>query len=122
MGAPMAARVARPGYDTAAFDIEPGRAQERAGDGVSAASTITQAATGADVLVLMLATPEQVEGVLLGDDPASAALESGATVGVMATVGPLRSSVGSSSSRHGTWSRWTRPSPAASSVRARETC
>jgi 3-hydroxyisobutyrate dehydrogenase len=88
MGGPMAARVARAGHETTAFDIEPGRAQELAGEGVSPAATIIQAATGADVLVLMVATPEQVEGVLFGDDPAGVALEPGATVVVMATVGP----------------------------------
>ena len=64
MGAPMAACVARAGHEITAFDIEPHRAEELAGDGVSPAATITQAANGADVLVLMVATPEQVEGVL----------------------------------------------------------
>ena len=42
----------------------------------------------ADVLVVMVATPDQVESVLLGDDPAAAALTAGAAVVVMATVGP----------------------------------
>jgi 3-hydroxyisobutyrate dehydrogenase len=88
MGAPMAARVARAGHETTAFDVEPHRAEELAGDGVASAATITEAATGADVLVLMVATPEQVENVLYGDDPASAALKPSATVVVMATVGP----------------------------------
>ena len=88
MGAPMAACVARAGYATTAFDIDPRRAEELADDGVSPAATITRAAAGADVLVLMVATPEQVEGVLFGDDPASATLKRGAIVVVMATVGP----------------------------------
>lgn len=88
MGAPMAACAARAGHDTTAFDIDPARAATLAGDGVVPAETITEAATGADVLVLMVATADQVEGVLFGDDSAAAALEPGAAVVVMATVGP----------------------------------
>jgi 3-hydroxyisobutyrate dehydrogenase len=88
MGGPMAACIARAGHDTKAFDIDPHRAEQLAGDGVTPARSINQAATGADVLVLMVATPDQVESVLYGDDPASAVLEPGATVVVMATVGP----------------------------------
>jgi len=88
IGAPMAACVARAGHEITAFDIDPVRAEQLARDGVSPASTITQVATGVDVLVLMVATSDQVEDVLFGEDPASAALEPGATVVVMATVGP----------------------------------
>jgi 3-hydroxyisobutyrate dehydrogenase len=88
MGAPMAGCVARAGYQTTAYDIDPQRAEALAGDGVSPAATIAEAAGGADVLVVMVATPEQVEGVLFGADPAGAALRPGGTVVVMATVGP----------------------------------
>jgi 3-hydroxyisobutyrate dehydrogenase len=88
IGAPMAACVARAGHEIAAFDIDPGRAEQLAGDGVSPAATITQVATGVDVLILMVATSDQAEDVLFGEDPASAALKPGATVVVMATVGP----------------------------------
>ena len=59
-----------------------------AGDGVKPAASIREAAAGADVLVVMVATPDQVEAVLFGDDPAAEALASGAIVLVMATVGP----------------------------------
>ena len=45
------------------------------------------AATGVDVLVLMVATPAQVESVLYGDGNAAVALEPGAAVVIMATVG-----------------------------------
>jgi 3-hydroxyisobutyrate dehydrogenase len=88
IGAPMAACVARAGHRTTAFDIDPRRAEQLVADGVSPATTITEVATGVDVLVLMVATSDQVEDVLFGEDPASAALEPGATVVVMATVGP----------------------------------
>jgi 3-hydroxyisobutyrate dehydrogenase len=88
MGSPMAACIARAGFDTGAYDIEPARAQALAGDGVRPAASIREAATGADVLVVMVATPDQVENVLFGDDPAADALSPGAAVVVMATVGP----------------------------------
>jgi 3-hydroxyisobutyrate dehydrogenase/putative dehydrogenase len=88
MGAPMAACVARAGHAIVAFDIDSSRAQALAGDGVEAATRVADAASGVDVLVLMVATPEQVEGVLFGEGDASGALEPGATVMIMSTVGP----------------------------------
>lgn len=88
MGFPMAGCVARAGFDVSAYDIEPTRAEALAADGVEPAASIGAAAGGADVLVVMVATSDQVESVLFGDDPAAGALPSGATVVVMATVGP----------------------------------
>jgi len=88
MGAPMAACIARAGHQVLAYDIDPGRAQALAPDGVKAASTVSRAARGAEVLAVMVATPAQVEAVLYGDDPAAAALPPGSVVLVMATVGP----------------------------------
>jgi 3-hydroxyisobutyrate dehydrogenase/putative dehydrogenase len=84
----MAACVARAGHETTAYDIDPGRAVALGVDGVKPAASITEAATDADVLVLMVATPGQVESVLYGDDPAAPALKPGAILVVMATVGP----------------------------------
>jgi 3-hydroxyisobutyrate dehydrogenase len=80
--------VARAGHDTRAYDIDPTRAEALAADGVKPATSIHEAASGVDVLVLMVATPDQVEGVLFGADPAAEALCPGAAVVVMATVGP----------------------------------
>jgi 3-hydroxyisobutyrate dehydrogenase/putative dehydrogenase len=88
MGAPMAACVARAGFDVAAFDLDPARAAALAADGVKPADTVAAAATGVGALVLMVATPAQVEQVLFGDGDAAAALEPGAAVVIMATVGP----------------------------------
>ncbi len=88
MGSPMAGCLARAGFDVSAYDIDPARVEALAADGVESAASIGEAAGGADVLVVMVATPEQVESVLFGDDPAAAALAPGATVVVMATVGP----------------------------------
>lgn len=88
MGSPMVACVARAGFAVTAYDVDPARAQALAAGGVTAAESIGAAAGGADVLVVMVATPDQVEDVLFGDDPAEAALAPGAVVVVMATVGP----------------------------------
>jgi 3-hydroxyisobutyrate dehydrogenase len=88
MGLPMAGNVARAGHDVTAYDIDPGRAASLADDGVKPATSISQAATGAEVLVLMVATPAQVDGVLFGEDPATSSLGPGAVVMIIATVGP----------------------------------
>ena len=88
MGSPMAGCVARAGFDLSAYDIDPARAEALAAHGVKPATSIGEAAGRADVLVVMVATPDQVESVLFGDDPAGDALAPGATVMIMATVGP----------------------------------
>ncbi len=88
MGAPMAACLARAGYQVTAYDIDPQRAKSLAQEGVRAAATVAEVAAGTDVLVLMVATEGQAESVLFGDGDAAAALASGAVVLLMATVGP----------------------------------
>ena len=87
MGAPMAARAARAGHVVRGYDVVPGRAASLAGDGVRPADTAAAAAGGADLLVIMVATPGQLEEALFA--PAGAAsLTAGSIVVVMATVGP----------------------------------
>jgi 3-hydroxyisobutyrate dehydrogenase len=88
MGGPMAAGIARAGHVTTAYDIDPARARGLVADGVKPAASVAEAAHGADVLVVMVATPEQVEGVLFGNNGAAEALEPGTIVVIMATVGP----------------------------------
>ena len=88
MGFPMAGCVARAGFDVSAYDINPARGEALTTEGVKPAASINEAASGADVFIIMVATPDQVESVLFGDDPATAALTAGAAVVVMATVGP----------------------------------
>lgn len=88
MGSPMAGCVSRAGIATTAYDIDPARARALVGDGVTPATSIREAAEGAEALVIMVATADQVESVLFGDDPAAETLPAGAVVMVMATVGP----------------------------------
>jgi len=88
MGSPMASFVAKAGHPVTAFDIDPQKAVALADDGVKAATTVSDAAADADVLVLMVATAGQAESVLFGDGKAASALRPGSVVLLMATVGP----------------------------------
>jgi 3-hydroxyisobutyrate dehydrogenase/putative dehydrogenase len=88
MGAPMAGCLARAGHSVVAYDIAPGRAAALAGDGVQAADSITGAIRNAGIVVIMVATPDQVDEVLFGPGGAAGALADGAVVVIMATVGP----------------------------------
>jgi 3-hydroxyisobutyrate dehydrogenase len=81
MGAPMAACLAQGGHSVAAYDVMPGRVP----DGVTEAPSVTDAVAGTDAIVVMVATPDQLEQVLSG---AADALADGQTVVVMSTVGP----------------------------------
>jgi 3-hydroxyisobutyrate dehydrogenase/putative dehydrogenase len=88
MGGPMATCLAAAGLPVTAFDIDPTKAQALASQGVTPAVTIAEAAAGADVLALMVATAGQAESVLFGEGRAAEALRPGAVVLLMATVGP----------------------------------
>jgi 3-hydroxyisobutyrate dehydrogenase len=88
MGSPMAGCLARAGFEVSAYDLDPARGAALAGDGVTPAESIGDLAAGVDVLVLMVATPAQVDAVLFGDDPAARSLAPAATVVLMSTVGP----------------------------------
>ena len=113
MGFPMAGCVARAGFDVSAYDINPARAEALTTEGVKPAASINEAASGADVFIIMVATPDQVESVLFGDEPATAALTAGAAVvGGFATLMDARGSYASRGSRPFGWGR--------SGVRARE--
>ena len=88
MGTPMARAVARAGHTVTAYDVDPQRSAALAGDGVVPVSSVAGAATGADVLAIMVATAGQAESVLFGDGGGAAALAAGSVVLIMATVGP----------------------------------
>jgi 3-hydroxyisobutyrate dehydrogenase len=88
MGAPMAARAARAGHVVRGYDVTPGRAASLATDGVQPAGTAAAAADGADLTVIMVATPEQMEQALFAPGGAAGTLAAGSVLMVMATVGP----------------------------------
>jgi 3-hydroxyisobutyrate dehydrogenase len=88
MGGPMAQCVAGAGFPVAAFDVSLERARSLSGGGLTAVESVRAAVAGTKVVVLMVATPDQVESVLFGDGGAAPHLEPGTIVVVMATVGP----------------------------------
>ena len=88
MGAPMAARTARAGHVVRGYDVAPGRAVSLAEDGVRPADTVADAVRDADLAVIMVATPEQVERALFAPGGAAGCLAAESTVVIMATVGP----------------------------------
>jgi 3-hydroxyisobutyrate dehydrogenase len=91
MGAPMAGCLAHAGHPVVAYDIVPGLAAALAADGVRAADSIAAAVREADLVAIMVATPDQVDEVLFGPAGAAGAagaLAPGAVVVIMATVGP----------------------------------
>jgi 3-hydroxyisobutyrate dehydrogenase len=89
MGAPMAACLARAGYEVAGYDVAPERVSALAAAGGRATDSIAAAVDAADVVAIMVATPEQLEQVLFGANGVAAAEGlPGTTVMIMATVGP----------------------------------
>src|SRR5579875_1081152 len=89
MGAPMAACLAAAGYEVTGYDVTPGRAESLAADGIRAAGTAAEAVEGADLVAVMVATPDQLDQALFGDPGGAAGLlPAGTTVLIMATVGP----------------------------------
>jgi 3-hydroxyisobutyrate dehydrogenase len=87
MGRPMAGRLVDAGHQVTGYDVDPA-AVTALGDRVEAAASAAEAAAGADVLAVMVATGVQLEDVLFGAGAAAPALRAGAVVLVMATVGP----------------------------------
>lgn len=89
MGAPMAGRALTAGFDVVAYDNDPARLSAVAGpSGLRPAGTAGEAVQGADVVVLIVATPEQAEEVLFSPHGVEGSLSAGATILIMATVGP----------------------------------
>ena len=87
MGAPMALAAARAGIRLTAFDVSPASSEAVAPD-VAAASSAREAAEGADVVAIMVATGAQLQAVLFGEDGIADVLTPETVVLVMATVGP----------------------------------
>ena len=87
MGAPMALTLARAGFPVHGFDVSP-RAQEHVGDAVALLQDPREAAAGADVVVVMVATGAQLHDVLFGERGIAESLAPETVLLVMATVGP----------------------------------
>src|SRR5699024_3254015 len=83
--APIARTAAEAGFTVTAFDLSPDARQALA-DVTMPAETALAAAQGADVVVIMVATPEQLDSVLFGDGGIAPALTARTTLLIMSTV------------------------------------
>lgn len=85
MGVPMAARLLGAGHAVTVWNRTPGRAAELVEQGATEAASPADAASGAEVVVTMLADPAAV-GAVVAD--LAGAMDGGATLVEMSTIGP----------------------------------
>src|SRR5918996_4839532 len=86
MGFGMAASLCRAGFAVTGYDLRADALERLVGRGGARAPTPAEAAQGAQLLFVMVVNDAQVEGALLGEHGAAAALASGATVVLSSTV------------------------------------
>jgi 3-hydroxyisobutyrate dehydrogenase-like beta-hydroxyacid dehydrogenase len=82
---PRAARLRGAGHEVTVWNRTPGRAKELLEQGAAEAGSPADAATGAEVVVTMLADPAAVEAVV---SDLAGAMDAGATLIEMSTIGP----------------------------------
>ncbi len=88
IGAPMARALAGAGLPVTAYDLFPA-AREAIAEVAATTETAREAARGADVVAVMVATPDQLEAVLFGEEDGIAGeLADGTILLIMSTVGP----------------------------------
>ena len=88
MGLAMAPRLLGTASELAVYDPLGDRARALAERGARAAASPAEAAAGAEVVMVMVATPDQAIQALFGEGGAAGALEPGSSVVVMSTIGP----------------------------------
>jgi 2-hydroxy-3-oxopropionate reductase len=77
MGAPMAANLVAAGYTVIGYNLHPEPIERLVAAGGRGAADVTEAVTGADVVITMLPDSPDVEGVALGEDGVFAGAEPG---------------------------------------------
>lgn len=88
IGAPMARALAGAGLPVTAYDLFPA-AREAIAEVAATTETAREAARGADVVAVMVATPDQLEAILFGEEDGIAGeLTAGTVLLIMSTVGP----------------------------------
>ena len=88
IGAPMARALAGAGLPVTAYDLFPA-AREAIAEAAVTTETAREAARGADVVAVMVATPDQLDAVLFGEEDGIAGeLTAGTVLLIMSTVGP----------------------------------
>ena len=92
MGAPMAANVARAGFEVIAWNRTAARAEEFAAEheGARHAPSPAEASAEADVTITMVPDSPEVEAVLLGDGGAAEGMREGHLAIDMSTIAPTR--------------------------------
>lgn len=88
MGLPMAARVVAAGHRVTVWNRTLSRAKPLAVRGAEIASTPAEAVRGAEVVITMLAGPDALKSVLIGDSGMASAMSADAVLIEMSTVGP----------------------------------
>lgn len=88
IGAPMARALAGSGLPVTAYDLFPA-AREAIAEVAATTETAREAVRGADVVAVMVATPDQLDAVLFGEEDGIAReLADGTILLIMSTVGP----------------------------------
>src|SRR3982750_2116841 len=77
MGYPMAHNLLKAGFQVNVFDIQPATVQSLTAHGATAVKSVSEAAKGADVIITMLQTGQQVSETCLGADGIFAHAKSG---------------------------------------------
>jgi 3-hydroxyisobutyrate dehydrogenase-like beta-hydroxyacid dehydrogenase len=89
MGGPMAANLARAGFDLSVWTRTAEKAERFVSEhGARAGATAAEAADGTQAVITMVPDSPEVESTLFGADGAAAALGSGALVIDMSTIAP----------------------------------
>jgi 3-hydroxyisobutyrate dehydrogenase-like beta-hydroxyacid dehydrogenase len=89
MGGPMAANLAKAGFELSVYTRTREKAEAFASEhGARAAATPREAAEGASAVITMVPDAPEVEEVLLGDDGAAHGLDEGALAIDMSTIAP----------------------------------
>lgn len=88
MGGGMASRLLESGAHVTVFNRTRAKGEELAGKGAVLADTPAEAAAGAEIVFLSLATSEVVENLLFGENGVVETLPKGAIVADMSTVAP----------------------------------
>lgn len=87
IGLPMAEQLLKAGFEVTGVDPFEGQRQKAAARGLAAEATAASAAE-ADVVVCMVATPDQLKAAALGDEGVLRRMKDGSVLLVMSTVGP----------------------------------
>ncbi|MCI0511180.1 2-hydroxy-3-oxopropionate reductase [Chromohalobacter marismortui] len=86
MGAPMARRLAEAGHRVRAWNRTPDKAAALRAQGIESAHSANDAATDADIVVVMLSSGPVCDAILLGDDGVIAHMAPGAVLVVMSSI------------------------------------